>query len=102
MRSWNAPARFHDIVCIRMNFPKSSDQNLSWRVCCGLAGILAVVSFTPLVIPMGRSGPALEGLPYTLWVGLAVAVAFVALTFVGTRVHPDANRHDEPADRPHE
>ena len=95
-------ARESDIVCVRMNSSKPRDQNGGWRACCFLAGLLALGSFTPLVIPMGRSTPTLAGLPYTLWVGGLVSVGFIVLTFVGTRVHPDRESPEtwtEPDDR---
>jgi hypothetical protein len=76
-----------------MKEAKSTERNVAWRICCGAAVLLAAVSFTPLVIPAGRFQPALVGLPFTLWVGVLVSIAFVGLTYVGTRVHPD-NRRD--------
>ena len=58
-------------------------------MCCGAALFLAALTFTPLVIPPGRIHPTLGGMPLTLWAGLGIAFAFVALTWIGTQVHPD-------------
>lgn len=77
-----------------MDISKLSGLITRWRVCCLAAVLLAVVTFTPLVIPEGRSTPTLVGLPYTLWVGVLVSLVFVVLTFVGTRVHPDGKGRD--------
>ena len=62
---------------------------LYWRLCCVAMVVLSVLTFTPLVIPAGRYEPMLAGVPLTLWAGIAIAVAMVALTYIGTRVHPD-------------
>jgi hypothetical protein len=56
--------------------------------------VLASLTFTPLVIPAGKSTPSLGSLPYTLWVGILQFGLFILLTFIGTRVHP-ANEEDE-------
>ena len=66
-------------------------KNLYWRLCCGAMVVLSVLTFTPLVIPAGRYEPMLGGVPLTLWAGIFIAVAMVALTYVGTRVHPDGD-----------
>ena len=66
-------------------------HNLAWPLC--IVGIVAlcVVSFTPLVIPAGKSTPVFLGVPRTLWAGILVYAAMVLLTFIGTRVHPEAD-----------
>jgi len=53
---------------------------------------LCVISFTPLVIPAEKSTPMFLGVPRTLWAGLLVYVAMVVLTWIGTRVHPEADK----------
>ena len=51
--------------------------------------VLSVLTFTPLVIPAGRYEPMLAGVPLTLWAGIAIVIAMLALTVVGAYVHPD-------------
>ena len=59
-----------------------------WRLCCTGVVLLSAASFSPLAIPAGRFEPMLAGLPLTLWAGLLIAFAIVALTCLGARVHP--------------
>jgi hypothetical protein len=63
---------------------------MKWWLVCLAALLLSVITFTPLVIPEGQFSPMLFGLPVTLWTGILVAFAFVVLTFVAARVHPEA------------
>ena len=49
--------------------------------------LISILVFTPLVMPMERYSPELFGLPYTLWVGIVVYFALVALISVGVKVH---------------
>ena len=69
-----------------------------WRACYLAALLLAGLTFTPLVTPAHVYRPMLEGLPYTLWVGILVTVGLVVLTYVATRVYPveDRRARDEP------
>ena len=57
-----------------------------WRICCALVILLSILSFTPLVIPVGISKPFFLGMPYTLWVGMLIAFLLVFLVFIGTKV----------------
>ena len=59
-----------------------------YRVLIVLAIILAIVTFTPMVMPYGIHKPTLFFLPYTLWTGLIVALLFVLLTYIAIRIHP--------------
>ena len=69
-----------------------------WRLCCAGIALLSVATFTPLVIPPGQFEPMFAGLPFTLWVGIVVAMAMILLTLLGTYVHP--SRDPEGPDRP--
>lgn len=40
----------------------------------------------------------LAGIPLTLWTGIVIAFAFVALTWFAGRVHPEAS--DDPETEP--
>ncbi|MCK4749610.1 MAG: hypothetical protein KAT15_21295 [Bacteroidales bacterium] len=59
-----------------------------YRLLILLALILSIITFTPLVMPYGRSEPTLFHLPFTLWTGLLVALLFVFLTWLSIRIHP--------------
>ena len=59
-----------------------------------LALLLAVLTFTPLVMPYGVHQPSLLHLPYTLWTGLIVAILLVCLTWLAVRWHP-GRKEDE-------
>jgi len=67
-------------------------KHKSWKVICITAIILAIVTFTPLVIPYSQSRPMLGNLPYTLWMGILIYIILVILTFIGTRVYPDNDK----------
>ena len=68
-----------------MNRKKNSR---AYGVLMALAIVLAILTFTPLVMPYGKYLPTLLHLPYTLWTGLLVAVLFVCLTWLAVRLHP--------------
>jgi Na+/melibiose symporter-like transporter len=59
-----------------------------WKLCCGCALLLCILTFTPLVMPFGIYKPQLLGFPYTFWMGIVIAIGLVILTFIGARVHP--------------
>ncbi len=54
-----------------------------------LAVLMLIASFTAIVIPMDRQAPELWGLPYTLWVGILMSLAFVAITWIGAVISND-------------
>jgi len=66
----------------------SKKRRLYWKICCASALLVCALTFTPLVIPWKVYQPQLLGFPYSLWMGILVAVALVALTAIGARVHP--------------
>jgi hypothetical protein len=66
-----------------------------WRICCALAIVVSLLTFTPLVIPAGVYRPALFGVPYSLWLSFLITVVLVVLTFIGTRVHPGMAEEEE-------
>lgn len=59
-----------------------------WQITCALVVLFTALAFSPLVIPKGKYQPELLGLPYTLWMGIAVTIILVGLTYIGTKVHP--------------
>ncbi|MFP4096978.1 MAG: hypothetical protein ACLFUB_21015 [Cyclobacteriaceae bacterium] len=60
----------------------------AWHILIVCAVLLTIITFTPLVIPQGVYRPELFGMPYTLWLSIAVTIGYVILTFIGTKVHP--------------
>lgn len=58
-----------------------------WYILCGLAIGLCLLTLTPVVIPPGVFNPELFGLPYTLWMGIAITILLVVMTFLATRVY---------------
>jgi hypothetical protein len=66
-----------------------------WRTLRTVVLIIALLTFTPLVIPQGVKDPMLAGMPYTLWVGFLEAVVLVTLTYIGTKVHPGLDEEQE-------
>lgn len=46
----------------------------------GLAVVITIACFTPLVIPNGQFAPTLAGVPYTMWVGFLASILLVSLT----------------------
>lgn len=73
-------------------------HNLAWRLCVVAIVALCVLAFTPLVIPANESPPMLLGVPRTLWAGILVYAAMVVVTWVGTRVHPEADKNAEDSE----
>ena len=67
-------------------------QCRAWKLCIAGMVALCVLSFTPLVIPAGQSTPMVLGVPRTLWLGILIYAAMVVLTWIGTRVHPEADQ----------
>jgi len=59
-----------------------------WRLTIAMVVLLLLLTFTPFVIPAGAHRPHLFGIPYTMWMGFAEAVLLLALTYLGTKVHP--------------
>lgn len=70
-------------------------QRTLWRLSVAAVVLLSVITFTPLVLPLGSRRPFVLGMPYTLWTGILVTVAFVGLTYVATQVYPPNNEYQE-------
>jgi len=66
-------------------------KNNTWKICCALVIIIAILTLTPLVLPEGKHKPELMGMPYTLWVGIAISVLLWLITYVAVLVHPGKN-----------
>ncbi|MFH0757976.1 MAG: hypothetical protein V2B15_11875 [Bacteroidota bacterium] len=69
----------------------------NWSICTLLVAALVVLGYTPLMIPHGIYKPMIFGIPYSLWTSILVTMALVALTFVGSKVHPGSDEGEEEA-----
>jgi len=58
-----------------------------WRILRTLVIILCLLTFSPLIIPVGVFKPELFGIPYSLWTSFLITVLLVLLTYLGTRMH---------------
>jgi len=68
-----------------------------WNCCCSIVVALSILCFSPIVLKPGVHTPELLGLPRTLWLGILIAFALVAVTLVGGIVHPaNDSETDDP------
>jgi hypothetical protein len=65
-----------------------------WISCVVLVVLLTVITYTPLIIPVGVSKPMVLGVPYTLWTSILITIVLVVLTFIGSRVHPGTDKEE--------
>lgn len=76
-------------------------RSFLWKFICAIVIAISSFTFTPIVLAPGVFHPAFLGLPRTLWIGIVIVFALIALTIVGGLVHPanDASSdRDEPRD----
>ena len=66
-----------------------------WTLCAVLVIVLMVLGYTPLMIPIGVYKPMILGIPFSLWTSFLVTVALVALTYIGSKVHPGSDEEEE-------
>jgi len=59
-----------------------------WKICCITVVVMAILTFTPVVTPVGKASPEVFGMPYTMWMGLLWTMLLVVITYIGTKVHP--------------
>lgn len=70
-----------------MKWFNGTHDRIAWPIrAAGL--LLAVVTFTPAVIPMGEHSPRVLQLPVTLWAGGFVSLGFLALTVAAVLARP--------------
>ncbi|MEQ6119202.1 hypothetical protein [Reichenbachiella sp. MALMAid0571] len=72
----------------------NKNKSLYWNLCIAGVILVSILSFTPLVLPVGIYEPMLFGVPYSLWMGILVAILLVFLTYLGTKVHPGNGEED--------
>lgn len=65
-----------------------------WYGCVAAVLTIIIITFTPVVIPAGKSEPYFLDMPYSLWLTFLLTLALVGFTFVGGRVLPQ-DKEDE-------
>lgn len=65
-----------------------------WRLCYTSVVVLSVLTFTPLILPLGTHIPEVFGVPYTLWTGIVVTMVLVVLTYLATQLYPPERETD--------
>jgi len=56
--------------------------------------IMAIASFSSLLIPAGQINPKFMGIPYTVWVGVLFCILYVLLAYIASKLQeegPDDN-----------
>jgi uncharacterized membrane protein len=59
-----------------------------WILTAIVAILLSLITFTPMIIPLNHYKPEFMGMPYTLWAGILLMIAFILNTLVAIFVHP--------------
>ena len=62
-------------------------KEIYWRICSVVVILLAVLVFTPLIIPAKVYNPMLFGIPFSLWTCFLFSVVLAVTTLVGIKVH---------------
>jgi hypothetical protein len=70
---------------------KRNRKQSIWIATALIAIMLSILTFTPVIIPKNQYRPELLGMPYTLWTGILMMIAYVLNTFVAIFVHPGNN-----------
>ncbi len=52
----------------------------------GVALILTVITFTPVILHPGKIEPKLLSMPYTLWTSILITILLVLLTYLVSRL----------------
>ena len=55
-------------------------------VVVGVALVLTVLTYTPVVLHPGKIDPKLLSMPYTLWTSILITVLLVLLTYLVSRL----------------
>lgn len=59
-----------------------------WIATAIMAVFLSLITFTPIIIPLNHYRPEFLGMPYTLWAGVMLMIAFILNTLIAIFVHP--------------
>lgn len=52
----------------------------------GVAFILVVITFTPVILHPGKINPKFLSMPYTLWTSILITIILVLLTYLVSRL----------------
>ena len=66
-----------------------------WTACSIAVIVIMVAGYTPIMIPNGVHRPMLLGIPYSLWTSFLATVVLVALTYLGSKLHPGRDEEEE-------
>jgi len=77
---------------MKLKYDKCNYRPLCWKVCCGIAILLSIATFSPLVI--GQHAFRIFNLPYSLAVGLIIGITFILLTIAGTILLPTSPNYE--------
>lgn len=69
-------------------------SKLLLKVLDGLAILLCIATFSPLVIPPNETNPYIMGIPYTMWMSFVVSVLFVVLAYLVSIINNNENHAD--------
>jgi hypothetical protein len=69
-----------------MKAKKDRRRKFTWHLIIGIAVVLVVITFTPLILSPGRIHPKFLSMPFTLWTGIIITLLLVVLTYAGSRM----------------
>ena len=69
-------------------------NSLQWKIYGLIVLVLAVISFTNLVIPYGVVDPFHLGLPRTLWAGMAISILIYVVLVIAMFTSADEGDDD--------
>tara|TARA_B100000900_G_scaffold228993_1_gene194481 strand:- start:99 stop:338 length:240 start_codon:yes stop_codon:yes gene_type:complete len=78
---------------MKLKFDKCNHRPFWWKLCCGVAILLSITTFSPLVI--GQYTLRIFNLPYLLAAGLIIGIAFILLTIAGTFFYPKSPKNGD-------
>ena len=52
----------------------------------GVAFVLVVITFTPVILHPGKINPKFLSMPYTLWTSILITILLVLLTYLVSRL----------------
>lgn len=65
------------------------NKRILWKICVTAVFLIAIITYSPLIIKTGKVEPFLFGLPFALWTSIGLTILVVGLTFLGGLVLPN-------------